>query len=347
MLDLLPAEPLMNHETRVLTGYMEAKIYDVQLREGNFIKGFTEKYRFQTADKFNSFQYQEHHFPVDPYYLSVEGDNLYYIYGADNRINITFSRDYGQSWQTITPNFEGAAFEGLDPSRSQLHFVDDRAVFLMAVWGIAEIAGGEARLGSCIYSIDPGSDKATLVSVIEGFAPESIAASNSRLFLGLRPMVTQEGGQPDRKGLHISASDNAGESWTTPQRIGIEKKARLFAGSETNLFAMERGGMGYYSSDGGNSWNIVQDEFSRFLDAQFGSPDILYALIYGMLHKSIDGGKTWMVDDRLFWWGYVTGSRLYALNTNAVLVYNTEELLITEDGGETWRLLLSRTLTFQ
>ncbi len=106
--------------------------------------------------------------------------------------------------------------------------------------------------------------------------------------------------------------------------------------------------MGYLSKseDGGLTWTNVfnvplQGGKFTFLFVP-DNPDIIYAGNAQDIIKSVDGGDTWMwVRELSFWGKFINDIAINPLDTNTVYFVSRYSLTKTEDGGETWKDLVT------
>jgi len=106
----------------------------------------------------------------------------------------------------------------------------------------------------------------------------------------------------------------------------------------------------FHTSDGGNTWNALADnlipdallsEFST--DGQTMGDNLWFTTNYGRIYKSADRGYHWEVYqsplnnlEGISFSDTLNGIALYGF---IVLDFNTSPIIITSDGGKTWKLL--------
>ena len=117
----------------------------------------------------------------------------------------------------------------------------------------------------------------------------------------------------------------------------------MTAGSENVLFAFSPQRSAHYSKDGGRTWSTSNIEDPRFLNAEFGDANTIFAGTDHVVYKSSDAGANWTPYNDIVVSSYVY-STARSLNSTTGIVFNEAELFFTEDGGNTWEILLSKKL---
>ncbi len=97
----------------------------------------------------------------------------------------------------------------------------------------------------------------------------------------------------------------------------------------------------YHTSSGGNKWDST-DVDQAFLQLDFTSPELGYALTENTLYKTIDGGNTWL---SLELPGNPEPALYFPDNLNG-LVSGAGRLFKTSNGGETWTTILTEGISF-
>jgi photosystem II stability/assembly factor-like uncharacterized protein len=97
----------------------------------------------------------------------------------------------------------------------------------------------------------------------------------------------------------------------------------------------------YHTANGGNKWDSTSIDLV-FVQLDFTSPSLGYALSENTLHKTLDGGRSWFPLQ-------LPGnpeSALYFLDSLNGLVSGAGRLFKTADGGETWASVLTEGYLF-
>jgi hypothetical protein len=345
LLNLLPVESTVNPNTDILLGYPEARVVDVQINDDG-IKGFTDQYSFRTNDYFNSFEYKSHSFPVAYHQLTVKGDNLYHVAKDYFKLNITYSQDYGETWQSYLLDTEDSIPFYLSTSVHVADILFSNNNMIVAIETREETwEFNYYQYKTWIYQVNLTTGVKHLVSTIDGYGTTSLHRYNNRLWIILEKYTQRQGTYYDLLNGYIVRSDNGGVSWTEPVLIDNDNSMKLAVGSDNNLFAFSPQRSAFYSTDAGTTWNVSNQADPRFLSAQFTDATTIFSGTDNVVHKSIDGGANWTPYNEMVQNNYVYGQVRF-LNSSTGIVFNDGTTFLTEDGGAHWRLILSKGFVY-
>lgn len=123
----------------------------------------------------------------------------------------------------------------------------------------------------------------------------------------------------------------------SPCQINIYSCA--IAPSNTNILyaAAETGGV-YKTSDNGQNWSYVLDEWATFtaLAVDPANPSIVYAGHWGAIEKTTNGGGSWTTVS--FSCGEVNAIAVSPSNTNTIFAATENGLFMSTNGGTSWAI---------
>jgi photosystem II stability/assembly factor-like uncharacterized protein len=332
LLDRLPVETAVNPETKVLL--KDNALLHVQLENGNVIKGITRKNLFETKDLFKNFSVASYTLP--PATMKTEFDKNYVVSLSDIRspTTITYSTDYGNSWQSVTTSFNNPLPFYTDIVT--VKFVNNTTLLLLGgavTYSCAQQNCAEGN--SFLYKINLQTGKADSLSGIKGYYPMSLQFINTTTgWMLLNKIVALAGGNNSNENTYISKTTDGGANWSIPLLVDASARLNLAAGTST-MFLYKTRDHGYFSTDGGATWKQPKKN-EYFHDVVVLNDKLLYAVAEIGFMKSTDSGNSWMAVSE-----YSYG-KLHFLNEKQGIRYNTESLYITNDGGLTWQVLLYR-----
>jgi photosystem II stability/assembly factor-like uncharacterized protein len=123
---------------------------------------------------------------------------------------------------------------------------------------------------------------------------------------------------------------------TKPQQGHI---SRLYI-NRTNpdvIYAVDRNNKVHRTMDNGMTWSIVFNSSNNF--NVFAVAPSNQNIIYTQSWKSTDGGNTWQEITPIPLqnvYGYISCIAIHPTNPNIVFAGNSEQIMKTEDGGQTW-----------
>ena len=271
-----------------------------------------------------------------PAYHPTDPDTLYMPYGR-NALQIRVSRDRGRTWEILCEK---------------------------APWGKAK---GRDKYETFVTAIDlsPNNPKTMFVSTPAGLYRSADGGKSFARCAGVKGVAL---------GVHISAgrvlaaastgvyaSADGGKVWERIAR-GLAGELRSFcaatdATTRATCVYVVAGASVYCSADGGKTFTRAElpKTTFRFVAMAETSPRVAYASNFDGkfgVWKTIDGGKTWT---QIFGryhknirWGWLGtdytrsfGGRANRITVaprdpDYVMVVNTGELFLTQDGGRTW-----------
>jgi len=157
---------------------------------------------------------------------------------------------------------------------------------------------------------------------------------------------------PGSNGQHVvvaggktAYSLDAGQTWTEVPITSVTTGAfnGIRAMADTAIYLISNRGLLFKSPDGGASWNQItlplEEEWKSldFVDVNTG----WLGSIAGKILKTTDGGQTWSVDS-----SHNSLIKLDFLDADIGFMVDGQDFLKTEDGGDSWDLVVPVTFTF-
>ncbi|MBO9573195.1 MAG: exo-alpha-sialidase [Chitinophagaceae bacterium] len=342
LLDLLPVKTIVNPNIKILIGDINARLIKAQAKENGIIKGFTDKYFFQTTDNFESFSYSPYSFPVLIDELTIDQDRMWTVKMSMNNISVVYSNDFGKNWNSFSTNInEMIPAPELAKFMGEICFLNNNEILFTI--NTAENSWDETSIKykTWIYRINLITNDVVLLSSIDNYQTHSIAFHNNEILMIIKKLISRGGGAYDTQNSYLVRSTDAGASWNEPILIDYNFNLNLLLGPGSSQFAYLKNRNATYSADGGNTWNLSSFQNPPFTNVQFTENLTLYASTENLPYKSIDGGNSWISIDRKVYGAQVQGDISFVDKDHGI-VYDKNQLFITEDGGTTWKVLLSK-----
>jgi hypothetical protein len=324
LIDQAPMTPAVNPATKAII--KNSRLVYARLDGGDTIHGITTGNAFRTTNDFADFVLN----PVSlntantPY--SFNGNRG--IYGSVQAMSsvINYSTDYGNSWTSFSPVFSPALISSGFYSSGFLGFslVGDQGI--LALYVQQSTYNGNSRQ---LYKVNVTTKTASLVWAIQdAYLPLAMQFANAKTGW----MLLSSGG------TWLSGTTDSGATWTSPVRISYRSLPNLRVSEGGQLAAYSTSGYAYFSGDNGATWKEAPDTL-QFSDISIAQPSLLYGLTGTGLKKSTDGGVTW---NMVFSYSAELNSvgKLFFKDGQNGLAYGNEQLFLTGDGGQSWKVLL-------
>src|SRR5690606_23890118 len=134
-------------------------------------------------------------------------------------------------------------------------------------------------------------------------------------------------------------TENGGRTWADGAVLGGMGQPTVVAITTSDLLVYNPDGAVFRSSDSGTSFEPVAVG-GKVIACQAVSPDIVYALLENGLAKSTDGGGTWTALNSSVHGIGVSGTALNFHGERAGTVYGEDRIFMTNNGGESWSVLV-------
>lgn len=329
LLELVPASPIVNPNTRVLIKD-NALIYAEMGSQG--IRGFNRTHSFTTPDGFQSFTIRPYTRDNYQSQYRVQGNRMIF-WNKQTHTPFTYSLNFGQSWQTLQPEIEGtsAAIGHFYGYIEDFHFINDNNLLLFN-WNL-ESSGGwnQQTLVTRLYKVDLSTGKGSLYSAITNYMPVKMHFQDSNTgWLHLT-----RGGRD----AYIAKTTDGGLTWSTPVLVEAAELMTLAAGSDGYLFFYNSNGLKYASANGGATWTKLPTS-PRISDVVVINASSLLAVSESGFVKSTDGGSTWNFQSDKEKDRYRYG-KISFRNEKEGIIYQDQSMYQTTDGGATWQPLLN------
>lgn len=336
LLDMVPASPIVNPDTRVLIKD-NALVYAELGSSG--IRGLNRTHVFTTPDGFQSFTIRPYTPDNNLNRYKVSGNRIIY-WNTQTPTPFTYSLDFGQSWQTIRPEIEGAwaalgDFYGLV---EDVRFIDDNSLLLFTKVSQSTTYYNQYSHKTNIYKVDLRTRKGTLFSAIGDYHPVAIKFLDQNTgWVSLIKPATQSSYYYNNPNVYIAKTSDGGLTWSTPVWIHDGVAMTLALGSDGYLFFYNSNGLKYASTNGVN-WSKLPTS-PRLSDVVVLNAATLFAVAEGGFMKSTDGGTTWNFQSEKDKDRYRYG-KISFRNEKEGIIYQDQSMFQTTDGGATWQPLL-------
>lgn len=328
LLDLYPMEPIVNPETGRLIG--ENRLIHVDFDGRQRISGVTEEGVFTTADRFRSFDFESHPWQAADGLVGF-GDGLA-VHTQINGVSMSlrYSTDYGRTWATYDyPLLDGRHPMVGNMSVIQLLVSADRSVWLLCQWDT------ERTGHTLLYRVDLESGQCALTMEKEQATGLTCGFADSENgWLLYRSL----GDDTDR--VHVAWTENSGQTWTDGAVLDDVAQPSIVAVATDKVLVYNGEGTAFHSMDGGMSFESVMIGNGGVITCEAASAHVVYALLESGLAKSTDGGQTWIALDAVANGIEVSGKAMDFNGERAGIVYGEDRLFITNDGGQSWDILV-------
>lgn len=328
LLDLYPMEPIVNPEVGVLI--QDNRIVHARLDGRQRISGITENGVFSTANKFQSFDFESHPWQVRQEPVGFDEGMIVYARNDGQSFSLRSSTDNGKTWVVYgKPILDESDRAAGSISVVQLLIAVDRSVWLLCQQQI----GPERWI--LLYRVDlaaASSQKLLSMAHATAVTADFLDGENGWLLYA-------EQGDPKRR-IHVLKTTDGGHAWSEAAVLdGLDHPAIEPVDAAT-LLVYDTAGKVFHSTDGGASFALVTVGEGEIGLCQAASDRVIYALLAGGVAKSSDGGQTWMVLNAEAHGVDVSGSAMYFYNEQQGIVYTDDKLFLTEDGGQSWDILV-------
>ncbi|SKB47621.1 hypothetical protein SAMN05660226_01543 [Parapedobacter luteus] len=328
LLGLYPAEPIVNPDVRALI--QGNRIVYACLDERNQIRGITEKGSFSTSNRFKSFSFNPSSWLWDAHTAAFGEGLLVYAAAEGTSVVLRHSSDMGATWQV----HEMSIGEGDDLISGTLSVVQLVVGPDGALWVLAEYhAGMDIRMLLYHVNLDEASH-------------ELVLKRNNAIALAIDFADYHSGWllYRERYGPHdavrVLKTVNGGQAWSEGAVLGHLNQPAIEAIASDVLLVYPQTGQPLYSTDGGDSFVPVPIGENGIKMCYAASPRVVYALLADGVAKSTDAGQTWIRLEGRTHGIDVSGMAMDFYNERRGIIYDWNKLFITDDGGESWDILV-------
>jgi len=326
LLDVYPMEPIVNPEVRALI--KDNRIVHARLASRNQIIGITEKGGFATADRFKSFAFEPYTWPGGQGVMGFGNGIIVHATAEGASFVLRYSVDNGATWLRY-----GGTIIGEDDLRQGAVQVlkpvigVGRLIWLLCQQDIGQ--GGRAL----VYRVDLESRSAMLCWSKADAVASDIDFSDAET--GWLLCADRAGRAGDARMLKTT---DGGLTWAEVAVLEGLTDPSIAVVDANQLLVYDRAGYAFHSADGGLSYTPVT--IGEGMACQAVSAQTVYALLADGLAKSTDGGRTWLTLHAEASGVYVTGNAMHFYSERQGIVYGSDRLFVTDDGGENWEVLV-------
>ncbi len=328
LLDLYPMVPIINPETRVLI--TDNQIVHARLDARQQIKGITGNGGFVTTNRFRSFDFESYPWQGNQGLVKFRGDRIVQVVADGTPFTIRYSGDYGKSWE---PQAGASVVDG-ELGWGNIDVMDivikpDLTVLLLT---------RQRRLDVewlSVYHVDVEAKSSRSLFSKSGATPRVMDFADGDTGW----LLYAEAGTGEAKLLKTL---DGGESWSEGGVPHVDS-ALIVALGVDKLLVYNQAGQVFHSGDGGLSFEAGSIGGAGVGLSMFHSVSggVSYALFTGGgIAKSTDGGKTWLTMETQVHGVEVSGTALHFHNEQQGIVYGADRMFITDDGGESWAILI-------
>lgn len=328
LLDLYPMEPIVNPEVGTLI--RDNQILFARLQGRHRLSGITERGTFHTEDRFKSLDFLPAVWPATPVEPVAFGERVVVRAVMEGHALILFtSADNGGTWTRfsgdVVPN--GTSDQG--PVRATgLWLQNDRTVWVL----------GQHQVGSdrhaLLYRVDLVAQSSTLMLRRPGERAIALAG------LPGGQVWTVTAGWEQRQRVQLTRSVDGGAHWVDGASVSGIESPRLVVVDVDRVILHGSVGAALHSEDGGASFSAIDINANGMWKLFAASGDVVYATTSGGVAKSVDGGKVWTTLKTDVHGMQVVAQDLHFLDERQGIVYGEDRLFLTDDGGESWKILI-------
>jgi tetratricopeptide (TPR) repeat protein/photosystem II stability/assembly factor-like uncharacterized protein len=258
--------------------------------------------------------------------IVIDPENPRTVYAGVSTGGVYKTIDGGQLWFEANNGltdfgWEGAAALAMDPQDSQ-------HLLFTAQNGLYETRnGGERWLN--VHKTYPSTC----------FLDVKFHPKDSQTLFAVARYERQLEGEPCQGG--IFRSEDGGQTWEGIGLKGLEVQSDLhqtMAIDQQNgdlLYVITVEGI-YGSSNGGNTWQLLNGEYCRSIAVDPDDGNTAYCVSWEGILITTDGWNTWKRIEGIF--SYQSGITAIAVSSHdpQTLIYGGRGILVSSDGGETW-----------
>ncbi|MEO0539325.1 MAG: hypothetical protein AAFZ80_00505 [Cyanobacteria bacterium P01_A01_bin.105] len=283
-------------------------------------------------------QFEQAHFRNTALSDQFEQDGTAFVSGFNGLFKTT---DGGQTWVEI-PSFSKGLVIGLDVSPN---FANDRTLAVVNYMGEAyrSTDGGETwtalstgfeipRFTEKLGAVDLNYDQRRMYHM--AFSPDY--GADDTLFASVlwNKIMRYQG-----DGWQITAMPETTRSQALAPSPNIAQDSTVFVATQKGPVFVSRDRGRSFKPTGGYGAQLGNESPSLVVSPDFANDQTLFASGEGGIHKSTDGGKTWIAPDQQPM--AVAGSLRLAISPDyatdqTVLVSSNQGLFATTNGGENW-----------
>lgn len=328
LLDLYPMEPIVNPAVGALIH--DNRIVFARLQGRHQISGISERGTFRTDDRFKSLDFDSMAWPEGSIDAVAFGERVIVRAVMEGHALVLFmSTDQGLTWTRFGGEVVPSATQAEGPVHaSALWLQDDRTL-----WILGQHQAGSDR-HALLYRVDLVAQSSALM--LRRVGERAIALAG--LASGHVWVATAQWGQRNR--VQLVRSVDGGEHWVNGAIVSGMEKPRMVVVDADRLILHESVGTALHSVDGGASFSTVDIDFSGVWQVFPASAAIVYATTSGGVAKSVDGGKHWATLQTDVHGMQVVARALHFVNERQGIVYGADRLFLTDDGGESWEILI-------
>ncbi|MEC3881184.1 WD40/YVTN/BNR-like repeat-containing protein [Parapedobacter sp. 10938] len=326
LLDLYPMEPIVNPEVGILMAGNGMIHADFDGRQQ--ISGVTETGIFTTTDRFQSLHFEPHAWQATDGMVAFGDGVVVHVQTEGMSFSLRYSMDDGKTWTTFgKPIVDGRLLAAGGVSAVQLSIAADGSVWVL---GQQEVGGDRRAL---LYSVDLEQQRSSLMMEKVGAMALTFGFANPQhgwMLYG----VPEEGGR-----VHVLRTENGGQSWADGALLDGVAQPLITPITADDLLVYNREGVVFRSADGGISFEPVAVG-GGVIACQAASSNVTFALLENGLAKSTDGGRTWTALDAFVHGLEVSGTAMDFHGERAGIVYGADRLFISNNGGQSWDVLV-------
>lgn len=320
LLDLFPNSPIVSREVgKLINGNA---LVDVVLLDSVNVRGISLNSYFETPDLFGTINLLIGNLSSYGYDINYEGGGHYTARSSDHLDAFGKSRDYGRYWQ-----WHALMLPNTSPGTTiQVAAVSPRED--ESYWVLARESNYLGQNRSLLMSYILTTSTSAINHDFGHYDPLTVHFANRDAGWALLKTVNQ----PQ---MHLTRTTDGGQTWSTPQPLATYMiRPKIISGSAEHLFIFDRQSTNtsLYSTDGGRSFA----ESIAVLDAQYITEDVIYALNYDRFYKSSNGAVSWENSASVVYDQVVGGTKLWFSDTNQGIVYGSDRVFSTKDGGVSW-----------
>ena len=297
------------------------------------IRTLGSKISFNSGNQFQTFAYNSYTLPTAATTINTFRNTVVFATGTYNTNTFYYSKDYGFTFDTVssislTPAMNTSGFTSTE--LVDVAYLDDNTLMLLYIQKLPSNLHYKQ-----FFKLNIKTKQADSVYRWQDkYSPVAIKFADSKK--GWMVLYSNTS-----NGTFIERTADGGKSWTNPKTIDNTRNMPLLQlGSNGNMTVAEAEGNACFSADSGNTWKKTT------ADIKFnGVQKVDKALAYGVnstdgLVKSTDSGQTWTPVPGNATYEFPTIKNISFKDDKNGIMYGSQKMLITADGGTTWKIIL-------